>query len=174
MIEKAWRTGLGMGVLMIALFAASSGTHGQTRNKNRKVANAEAAAVKYGSIKVDGLNIAYREAGNTNAYEIGFSAVWDGFRGALWKNRSAETEKPLEAFLTRNAIKGIYLFGAKNPALISPDNWESDFGFMQRSNAVRVNSNLFYDYRKNEEGLMPQWLASINDAPIAFSERRVL
>ena len=88
---------------------------------------------------------------NTNAYEVGFTAAWDGFRGALWKNRSPETEKPLAAFLTHDAIKGIYLYGAKNPELISPDNWESDYSFMQRPNAVRVNLDLFYDYRKNVE-----------------------
>jgi pimeloyl-ACP methyl ester carboxylesterase len=68
---------------------------------------------------------------NTNAYEVGFTAAWDGFRGALWKNRSPETEKPLAAFLTHDAIKGIYLHGAKSPELMSPDNWESDYGFMQ-------------------------------------------
>ena len=38
---------------------------------------------------------------NTNAYEVGFTAAWDGFRGALWKNRTPETEKPLAGFLTR-------------------------------------------------------------------------
>ena len=88
---------------------------------------------------------------NTNAYEVGFTAAWDGFRGALWKNRSEETERPLAAFLTHDAIKSIYLFGAKTPDLISPDNWESDYAFMQRPNAVRVNLNLFYDYRTNVE-----------------------
>ncbi len=86
---------------------------------------------------------------NTNAYEVGFTAAWDGFRGALWKNRSAETEKPLAAFLTHDAIKGIYLYGAKNPELISPDNWEVDNAFMQKPYAVRVNLDLFYDYRTN-------------------------
>lgn len=93
---------------------------------------------------------------NTNAYEVGFTPAWDGFRGALWKNRSAETEKPLAAFLTHDAIKGIYLYGAKNPDLISPDNWEIDNAYMQRPNAVRVNLNLFYDYRTNV-GLYPIW-----------------
>lgn len=88
---------------------------------------------------------------NTNAYEVGFTQAWDGFRSALWKNRNAETEKPLAGFLTHDAIKSIYLYGAKNPELISPDNWESDYSFMQRPNAVRVNLNLFYDYRTNVE-----------------------
>jgi len=90
--------------------------------------------------------------------EVGFTKAWDGFRGALWKDRSPATEKPLAAFLEHDAIKGIYLFGAKNPELISPDNWQSDSGFMQRPNARRVQLDLFYDYRKNVE-LYPKWQA---------------
>jgi pimeloyl-ACP methyl ester carboxylesterase len=93
---------------------------------------------------------------NTNAYEIGFTAAWDGLRNALWKHRSAETEAPLAAFFERDAIRGIYLHGAERPELISPDNWESDHGFMRRPNAVRINLDLFYDYRINVE-LYPAW-----------------
>ena len=48
------------------------------------------------------------------------------------------------------------------PALISPDNWESDFGFMQRSHAVRMNLDLFYDYRTNVE-LYPKWQAFLRE-----------
>jgi len=99
---------------------------------------------------------------NTNAYEIGFTKAWDGFRGALWKNRSAETEKPLAAFLEEDAIRGIYLHGAKDPERISPDNWRSDFGFMQRSHARRVQLDLFYDYRTNVD-LYPKWQAFLKD-----------
>lgn len=95
---------------------------------------------------------------NSNAYEVGFTAAWDGFRGALWKNRSPQTEKPLAGFLTHDAIKSIYLHGAAKPELISPDNWESDSAFMQRPHAVRVNLDLFYDYRTNVE-LYPKWQA---------------
>ena len=36
---------------------------------------------------------------NTNAYEVGFIPVWDGFRNVFWKNRTPETEKPLMAIL---------------------------------------------------------------------------
>jgi pimeloyl-ACP methyl ester carboxylesterase len=93
---------------------------------------------------------------NTNAYEVGFTSAWDGFRGALWKNRSPETERPLAAFLEHDAIKGIYLHGARRPELISPDNWASDDGFMRRPHAVRLNLDLFYDYRTNVP-LYPQW-----------------
>jgi pimeloyl-ACP methyl ester carboxylesterase len=93
---------------------------------------------------------------NSNAYEVGFTAAWDGFRHALWKDRSAANEEPLAAFLELDVIKKIYLFGAQDGATISPDNWESDNAFMQRPNAKRVNLDLFYDYRKNV-GLYGEW-----------------
>lgn len=99
---------------------------------------------------------------NSNAYEIGFTAAWDGLRNALWKNRSEETEKPLLGFLTRDTIKTIYLHGAQRPELISPDNWESDVAFMQRPHAVRVNLDLFYDYRTNVP-LYPAWQAFLRE-----------
>jgi pimeloyl-ACP methyl ester carboxylesterase len=75
---------------------------------------------------------------NSNAYEVGFTSAWDGFRGALWKNRTPETEKLLAAFLELDAIKGIYLHGHKKPELISPDNWNMDLCFMERLNPRRV------------------------------------
>jgi pimeloyl-ACP methyl ester carboxylesterase len=99
---------------------------------------------------------------NSNAYEVGFTAVWDGLRGALWGNRSPQTEKPLEGFLTRDTIKAIYMQGAEKPEAISPDNWDSDFYFMQRPHSVRMNLDLFYDYRTNV-GLYPKWQAFMRD-----------
>ena len=97
---------------------------------------------------------------NSNTYEVGFTKAWEGFRNALWKNRSLETEKPLEAFMTYDVIKTIYLHGARNPELISPDAWESDFNFMQRPNMVRINLDLFYDYRTNVD-LYEQWQTNL-------------
>jgi pimeloyl-ACP methyl ester carboxylesterase len=93
---------------------------------------------------------------NSNAYEVGFTAAWDGLRGALWKNRTPKTEAPLHSFLTPETIKAIYLHGAERPELISPDNWESDSAFMRRQHAVRLNLDLFYDYRTNVP-LYPAW-----------------
>ena len=93
---------------------------------------------------------------NTNAYEVGFTPAWDGFRNALWKNRTPETEEPLAAFLQLDAIKQIYLHGHRNPEIISPDNWNMDFRFMERPNARQVQMDLFYDYRTNVT-LYPQW-----------------
>ena len=99
---------------------------------------------------------------NSNAYEVGFTAAWDGLRGALWQNQSTETERPLLAFLARDTIKTIYLHGAKRPELVSPDAWESDIGFMQRPHATRLNLDLFYDYRTNV-ALYPAWQAFLRE-----------
>lgn len=93
---------------------------------------------------------------NSNVYEIGFTKAWDGFRNSLWKNRTPETETPLAAFLQMEAIKQVYLYGHKNPELISPDNWNMDFRFMERPSARQVQMDLFYDYRNNV-ALYPQW-----------------
>lgn len=93
---------------------------------------------------------------NTNAYEIGFTPAWEGFRNALWKNRTPETEKPLMAFLDPDAIKSIYLHGHKRPELISPDNWNIDAHLLERPNARQVQMEFFYDYRNNV-ALYPQW-----------------
>ena len=86
---------------------------------------------------------------NSNAYEVGFTAAWDGLRNALWKNRSVEAEAPLRGFLTRDTIKTIYLQGAKRTELVSPDAWESDITLLQRPHRERLNLDLFYDYRTN-------------------------
>ena len=99
---------------------------------------------------------------NSNAYEVGFTEAWDGLRGVLWKNRTPEAEEPFKGFLTHETIRSIYLHGANDPELISPDNWESDFAFIQRPNAVRVNLDLFYDYRTNVN-LYPKWQAFLRE-----------
>jgi len=93
---------------------------------------------------------------NTNAYEIGFTSAWDGLRNALWMNRTPEAEAPLYGFLQLETIRQVYLYGHKDPEIISPDNWNMDFRFMERPNARRVQMDLFYDYRTNV-ALYPKW-----------------
>jgi pimeloyl-ACP methyl ester carboxylesterase len=93
---------------------------------------------------------------NTNAYEEGFTPAWDGIRHALWKNPGPETEAPLLPFLSLEGIKLAYQHGHAEPELVSPDNWQMDFRFMERTNARRVHLDLFYDYRTNV-ALYPAW-----------------
>ena len=93
---------------------------------------------------------------NANSYEIGFTNIWNSMRNALWKNRTPETEATLYGFLQLETIKQVYLHGHKQPEIISPDNWNMDFRFMERPNARRVQMDLFYDYRINLT-LYPKW-----------------
>ena len=75
---------------------------------------------------------------------------------ALAASPSPETEAPLHAFLSPETIRTIYLHGARRPDLIAPDNWVSDAAFMQGPHAVRINLDLFDDYRSNVP-LYPAW-----------------
>ena len=93
---------------------------------------------------------------NSNAYEVGFTSAWDGLRGAYWKNRTPEAERPLEAFMQPETIKQIYLHGHRQPELVSPDNWNMDVHLLERPNAARMHLDLFYDYRTNVT-LYPRW-----------------
>jgi pimeloyl-ACP methyl ester carboxylesterase len=95
---------------------------------------------------------------NTNAYEVGFTSAWDHLRNAYWKKRSPETEAPLAAFLDPATIREMYLHGHRQPALISPDNWNMDAHFLERPNARQAQLDLFYDYRTNVR-LYPEWQA---------------
>jgi pimeloyl-ACP methyl ester carboxylesterase len=99
---------------------------------------------------------------NTNAYEVGFTEAWGGLRNALWKDRTPETENGVAGLLEFDTIKAVYLHGHKRPELISPDNWNMDFRFMERPNARRVQMDLFYDYRTNV-GLYPKWQKFLRD-----------
>jgi pimeloyl-ACP methyl ester carboxylesterase len=99
---------------------------------------------------------------NTNAYEEGFTEAWAGLRNALWKHRTPESEQGVSGLLEFDTIKAVYLHGHKHPDLISPDNWNMDFRFMERPNARRVQMDLFYDYRTNV-ALYPQWQKFLRD-----------
>jgi pimeloyl-ACP methyl ester carboxylesterase len=99
---------------------------------------------------------------NTNAYEVGFTAAWDGLRGAYWQSRDPEAEKALRPFLEVETIRAVYTHGHPRPELISPDNWNMDVHFLERPHARQVQLDLFYDYRTNVT-LYPKWQAFLRD-----------
>jgi pimeloyl-ACP methyl ester carboxylesterase len=98
---------------------------------------------------------------NSNAYEVGFTPAWTGLH-ALWKNRTADAEQALLPFTSLEGIKSIYLHGHRDPAAISPDNWNMDFHFMERPNARRLHLDLFHDYQTNVP-LYPKWQAFLRE-----------
>lgn len=80
---------------------------------------------------------------NSNAYEVGFTAAWESLRNAFWKERNEKTESAIKKFLTPEVVKTIYLTGAKNAELISPDNWNMDLFFL-RDRERRKRNLTFY------------------------------
>ena len=106
--------------------------------------------------------LAWQVIQNANSCQEGFTEAWDSIRNALWVNRTPETEAPLEAFLEPDAVKSIYTTGHRDPAVISPDNWNMDLHFLARPDAHRVQLELFYDYRTNVE-LYGQWQAFLRE-----------
>jgi pimeloyl-ACP methyl ester carboxylesterase len=99
---------------------------------------------------------------NSNAYEEGFTAAWDGLRQAYWHDRNPETEAPIAAFLQPETVKAIYTSGHRDPSAISPDNWNMDLHFLARPGADRVQLDLLYDYRTNPP-LYPEWQAFLRE-----------
>ncbi|QXQ07763.1 alpha/beta hydrolase [Sphingosinicellaceae bacterium] len=100
---------------------------------------------------------------NSNAYENGFSPAWDGFRKALWIDRTAANEAPLAGFNTLDAIKNtVYLGGAGHPELIAPESYESDAASVAGPKNLRIQLDLFYDYRNNV-ALYPVWQKFLRD-----------
>lgn len=93
---------------------------------------------------------------NGNAYEEGFTGFWNHLRQEYWSNKNPETEAPLADLITRDAAIWIYSEGARDSENISPDNWNMDVSFLDSAEKVRIQLDLFYDYRTNVE-LYPDW-----------------
>jgi len=94
---------------------------------------------------------------NGNAYEEGLRDFWKPFR-AFWKERNAQTAKPLEGFLNIGVTKWQYTHGTRNPDAISPDAWTVDQYFLDRPGNKEIQLQLFYDYGSNPP-LYPEWQA---------------
>jgi pimeloyl-ACP methyl ester carboxylesterase len=99
---------------------------------------------------------------NANAYEEGFTPLWDGMREALWVDRTPGTEALLRPFLELEGVRQIYLHGHRDPARISPDNWNMDVHFLERPGAREAQLDLLYDYRRNVERY-PAWQALLRE-----------
>jgi len=72
----------------------------------------------------------------------GFTSAGDRIRHALWVNRNADTEAPLEGFLPPDTVKAIYTTGHPDLSKISTDNWDTELFFLSRPHAHRVQLDL--------------------------------
>jgi pimeloyl-ACP methyl ester carboxylesterase len=94
---------------------------------------------------------------NGNAYDEGLRGFWDPFR-TYWKDRNAETAKPLAGFLNLEVTKWQYTHGVRDPEAISPDTWTVDQYGLDRPGNQEIQLQLFHDYGSNP-GHYPAWQA---------------
>jgi pimeloyl-ACP methyl ester carboxylesterase len=123
--------------------------------------------VRYRSASIDGIDIAYREAGRADAPAIlllhGFPTSSHMFRNLIPaladRYRVIAPDYPGFGQLTSlKATKWQYTHGVPDTSLVSPDTWTHDQALLDRPGNQEIQLDLFYDYRTNVP-LYPEWQA---------------
>lgn len=94
---------------------------------------------------------------NGNAYEEGLREFWEPLK-AYWQDRTPSNAEALSKLLTIEATQWQYTHGVRNPAAISPDNWNLDQRFLDRLGNNDIQLALFESYSSNPP-LYPHWQA---------------
>ena len=94
---------------------------------------------------------------NGNAYEEGLREFWDPIK-KYWEERTPENAEPLTGFITPDGVKWQYTHGVRDPAAISPDNWNVDLRHLAREGNPEIQLALFHSYGSNPP-LYPEWQA---------------
>jgi pimeloyl-ACP methyl ester carboxylesterase len=85
---------------------------------------------------------------NGNAYEEGLSAAWAPIK-AYWNDPTPEHREAIAGMLTPETTKWQYTEGVQDPSSLSPDGYNLDQYFLERSGQRDIQLDLFYDYRNN-------------------------
>jgi pimeloyl-ACP methyl ester carboxylesterase len=94
---------------------------------------------------------------NAVAHDEGLGEIWKT-RRAFWADRSAN-EKTLRAnLLSLAATKTRHVGSDPNVERYDPDLWTDEFAFLNQAGQADIQSDLFYDYRRNVEAY-PEWQA---------------
>jgi len=94
---------------------------------------------------------------NAVAHNEGLGDSWKT-RRAFWADRTAN-EKALRAnLLSLAATRTRHLGSDPNVERYDPDLWTDEFAFLSQTGQADIQSDLFYDYRKNVEAY-PEWQA---------------
>jgi pimeloyl-ACP methyl ester carboxylesterase len=99
---------------------------------------------------------------NGNAYDEGIdNDFWIPLK-AYWAERTAEREKPLRTYLSREATISQYTEGVRDREAISPDTWNIDQPLLDRPGNAEIQLALFYSYGSNPP-LYRKWQAYFRD-----------
>lgn len=94
---------------------------------------------------------------NAVAHNEGLGENWKT-RRAFWSDRSANEAALRENLLSLSAARTRHLGSDPNIERYDPDLWTDEFAFLSQLGQADIQSDLFYDYRKNVEAY-PTWQA---------------
>ena len=85
---------------------------------------------------------------NGNAYEEGLSEGWNPIQ-KYWREPNSENRAALRAFLTPEATRSQYLYGASDETRLAPEAWALDSALLARPGNDEIQLDLFLDYASN-------------------------
>src|SRR3984957_11125759 len=92
---------------------------------------------------------------NAVAHDEGLGESWKA-RRAFWANRIANEKKLRANLLSLAATRTRHVGSDPNVERYDPDLWTDEFAFLSQVGQAEIQSDLFYDYRKNVEAY-PEW-----------------
>jgi len=94
---------------------------------------------------------------NAVSHNEGLGESWKT-RRAFWADRNANEHALRENLLSLSAARTRHLGSDPKVELYDPDLWTDEFAFLSQLGQADIQSDLFYDYRKNVESY-PEWQA---------------
>jgi len=94
---------------------------------------------------------------NAVAHDEGLGESWKT-RRAFWSDRTANENALRANLLSLAATRTRHLGTDPNMERYDPDLWTDEFAFLSQPGQADIQSDLFYDYRKNVEAY-PEWQA---------------
>jgi pimeloyl-ACP methyl ester carboxylesterase len=91
------------------------------------------------------------------AHNVGLGANW-ATRRAFWADRSAHEEALRKNLLSLATTKTRHIGDDPNIELYDPDLWTDEYAFLNAPGQAQIQSDLFYDYRRNVDAY-PTWQA---------------
>lgn len=94
---------------------------------------------------------------NAVAHEDGLGPLWEP-RRAFWRDRAAHEATVIAGFTSLDTARERHIGSSPRPERYDPEAWTSEAALLSRPGQVRIQGDLFYDYRTNVERY-PQWQA---------------
>jgi pimeloyl-ACP methyl ester carboxylesterase len=78
------------------------------------------------------------------------ASPWFGPIVPYWKDGTAESRaKAAEHYLSLDVVRNLYVTGVRDTSLINPEQWQTDYSWLQRQGSGDVSLDLLYDIRTN-------------------------